>query len=137
MKQMKKRENPISYQIISFDVTSLFTLDNKMEITLHRIYGRNDIVMQIPKKVMKYLLLMCTKKVHFMCGNRISKQNDGVAVGSSLHPVLSGTFKVELETSIMCNLGYLSLKWKKYIDDTICYVKIGTVNHILNKLSDF
>ena len=40
-----------------------------------------------------------------------------------LGPVLAGIFMVELET-----LGRPLLKWKRYADDTFCYVKIGTVN---------
>ena len=44
---------------------------------------------------------------------------------------------VELETSIIPTLGRSLLKWKRYVDNTFCYVKIGTVNDILNKLNDF
>ena len=44
---------------------------------------------------------------------------------------------VELETSIIPTLGRSLLKWKRYVDNTFCYVKIVTVNDILNKLNDF
>ena len=50
----------------SSDVTSLFTsdnaLDNTIEITLHCIYRRNEIVMQITKNVIIDLFLLCTKE---------------------------------------------------------------------------
>ena len=73
-----------------------------------------------------YRLLLC-----------VYQQNDGVAMISPLGPVLAGIFMIELETSIIPNLGRPLLKWKRYVDNTFCYVKIGTVNDILNKLNRF
>ena len=126
--------------MISFDVNSLFTsipLDNTIEMILRRIYNRNDITTQIPKELMKELLLLCTKEVRFAYCNGIYQQNDGVTMGSPLGPVLASIFMVELETSIIPTLERSLLKWKRYVDDTFCYVKIGTVNDILNQLNGF
>ena len=53
-------------------------------------------------------------------------------MGSPFGPVLAGIFMVELETSVIPTLGRLLLKWKRYVDNTFCYVKIGAVN-ILNE----
>ena len=39
-------------------------------------------------------------------------------------------------SSINSSLDHISL-WKRYIDDTFYYVKIGTVNGILIELNDF
>ena len=58
-------------------------------------------------------------------------------MGSPLGPVLAGIFMVELETPIIPTLGRSLLKSKSYVDDRFCYVKIGTVNDILNKLNGF
>ena len=58
-------------------------------------------------------------------------------MGSPLGPVLTGIFMTELETSIIPFLGRSVLKWKRYVDNTFCYVKIGTVNDIVNKLNGF
>ena len=93
--------------------------------------------MEIPEKVMKELLLLCTKEVHFTYSNGIYQQNDDVAMRSPLGPVLAGIFMADLETSIIPTLGRSLLKWKRYVDDTFCYVKTGTVNGILNKLNGF
>ena len=140
IKWIKHEKIPTGYQIISFDGTSLFTsipLDKTIEIILQHIYNRNEITTQIPKEVMKELLLLCTKEVHLAYSNGIYQQNDDVAMGSPLGPVLAGIFMVELETSIIPTLGRSLLKWKRYVDDTFCCVKIGTVNDILNKLNGF
>ena len=55
-----------------------------------------------------------------------------MAMESPLGSVLAGIFMVELETSVIPTLGRLLLKWKIYVDNTFCYIKIGTVN-ILNE----
>ena len=60
-----------------------------------------------------------------------------MAIGSLLGPVLGGIFMLELETSIIPTFGRPLLTWKKYADDTFCYVKISTVNDILNNLKWF
>ena len=53
---------------------------------------------------MKELLILCTKNVHCTFGNVIKVQNNGVAMGSPLGPVLSDIFMVELETSFLPEL---------------------------------
>ena len=86
--------------VISFDVKSLFTsipLNKTIEIIFQRIYNCNLITTQIPKKVMKELQLLCAREVHFTYSNEIYQQNDGVAIGSPLCPILAGIFMVELE----------------------------------------
>ena len=62
-------------------------------------------------------------------------QTDGVAIGSPLGPILAGIFMVKLETTIVPTLDKILLKWKRYVDDTFCFVKIGSVNHILRTLN--
>ena len=81
--------------------------------------------------------MLCGKEVHSTYCNGIYQQNDGMAMGSPLDPVLAGIFMVELETSIISTLDRSLLKWKRYVDNIFCYVKIGTVNDILNELNGF
>ena len=86
---------------------------------------------------MKELLILCTKNVHFTFDNVIKVQNDGVAMGSPLGPVLSDIFMIELETSFLPELtDYIQFQ-KRYIDDTICFIKVGSVNYILSLLNSF
>ena len=59
IKSIKHDKIPNGYQMISFDIKPLFPsipLDKTIEIILQRIYNRNEITTQIPKKVMKELL---------------------------------------------------------------------------------
>ena len=66
---IKKERVPSSYKMISFDVSSLFTivpLDFTIDLTLKRTYET-----KISRKDMKNLLSLCTKNVHFTFGNNI------------------------------------------------------------------
>ena len=58
---------------------------------------------------MKKLLTLHTKNVHFTFDNQVYQQNDGVAMGSPLGPVLAGIFMIELETLIIPTLGNMDL----------------------------
>ena len=85
---------------------------------------------------MKELLTLCTENVHFMSHNQVYQQKDGVAMGSPLVPVLDGIFMVELETRIIPTLGNMVLSWKKFVDDTVGYVKNVSIDKIW-KLNSF
>ena len=126
IEQIKHDKIPEGYQVMSFDVKSLFTsipLNKTNEITLERIYDRKEINIDIPKTIMKEILLLCTKDVHFLFKDEIYQQTDGVAMASPLGPILVGAFVVELETTIVSTLGNSFRKWKRYVDDTHCIVK--------------
>ena len=87
IEMIKKERVPSSYQMISFDVSSLFTmvpLDYTIDLTLKRIYGDKEIETKISRKDMKNLLSLCIENVHFTFGNNIYQQKDGVAMGSPL-----------------------------------------------------
>ena len=105
--KVKSKEVPNGYQIVSFDVKSLFInvpLDRRIDIVLRRIYDKHELQTSITRSEMKELLILCTKNVHFTFNNVIKVQNDGVAMGSPLGPVLSDIFMIELETSFLPEL---------------------------------
>ena len=138
--KVKAKEVPNSYQMVPFDVKSLFTnvpRDRLTDIVLRRIYDKHELQTSITRSEMKELLILCTKNVHFTFDNVIKVQKDGVAMGSPLGPVLSDIFMIELETSLLPELTYYIRFWKRYVDDTICFIKVGSVNYILSVLNSF
>ena len=86
---------------------------------------------------MREILLLCTKNVHFTSGDLVYLQTDGVAMGSPLGPVLAGILMVDLERSVVPLVTAELSFWRRYVDDTITFVKIGTVDHILSMLNNF
>ena len=91
----------------SFDVKSLYTnvpLETTIDIILRRIYTNHELTTSLTKKEMKELLLLCTKNVHFTFNGQIYILEDGVAMGSTLAPLLADIFMTELERSLFPNL---------------------------------
>ena len=137
---IKKERIPGSYKIISFDVSSLFTmvlLDYAIDVTLKQIYRDKEIETKISRKDMKNLLSLCTKNVHFTFGNNIYQQKDGVAMGSPPGPVLAGIFMVHLERTLMPELEKFMKPWKRYVDDTITYIKPDVITNVIDILNNF
>ena len=83
--KVKSKEVPNGYQMVSFDIKSLFTnvpLDRKIDIVLTRIDDKHELRTSITRLEMKELLILCTKNVHFTFDNVIKVKNDGVSMGS-------------------------------------------------------
>ena len=72
---------------------------------------------------MRDLLLLCTKNVHFSCNGNIFTQVDGMAIDSSLGPILASILMVELERIVLPTLREHMSPLKRYGDDTISYIK--------------
>ena len=70
------------------------SLTETIDITLDRVYNRKETLTVLVKNEMKKLLKLCTQNVHFRLNNEIHVQNDGVAMGSSLGPILGNVFMV-------------------------------------------
>ena len=139
-KRLQKMRIPPGYKMVSFDVVSLFTnvlLDETIDIIIKRTYDKKEINTDIPKKEMRELLYLCTKNAHFTLNNKTYLQVDGVAMGSPLGPVLANIFMVELKRNIIPTLSNDILIWKRYVDDTICFIKLTSINKVLETLSSY
>lgn len=84
---------------------------------------------------MKKLLTLCTKNVHFILNNEIYIQNDEVAMGSSLGPILAIAFMVELKNTKIPKLHEHVKKWRCYVDGTFAYVKNKSFGYVLATLN--
>ena len=86
---------------------------------------------------MRQLILLCTKNVHFTFNGETLTQIDDTAMGSPSAPTLAGIFIVELERNLTPILKDHLSCWRRYIGDTICFIKKGSVEHVLSSLNNY
>ena len=104
---IKKENMQNGYKMVSFDVKSLFKnvpLDPTINITLKRIYVDAELQTSLTRSELEEMLLLCTKKIHFLIKGMTYIQTNGVAMGSPLGPILSDIFTIELEKSLVPEL---------------------------------
>ena len=138
--KIKNEKVPQNCNMVSFDVKSLFTsvpLEYTIDIIIKRIFEDHEITTIFTKSEMKKLLTLCTKNVHFSFNNDIYVQIDGVAMGSPLGPVTANIFMVELETTLVSKLEDHVQKWRRFVDATSAYAKIGSVKYVLSVFISF
>ena len=75
--------------------------------------------------------------MHFSFNGEIYVQIDDVAMGSTLGPKLTNIFMVGLENIIIPRLENEIKMWKRYVDDTTCFVEFDSANLMLTILNSF
>ena len=96
-----------------------------------------ECIINVTPNKLKELLLPFTKYVHFSFNEQFYLQKDDIAMGSPLGPVIAGIFLVELERCLLPILSSYMTSWKRYVDDTIAYVKKDAIDHVLSILNSF
>ena len=112
-------------------------IDSTIDIIIRRIYEFKEIDTRITKNEMTELILLYTKNVHFTFNCETFTQVDGAAVGSPLASILARIFMVELERNLLPILKDHLSCWGRYVDDSICFIKNGSVEHVLSTLNNF
>ena len=116
VKYTQRQKVPDGQRMVSFDVASLFT-NVPLEETIEKWFWKGyikKIITDIPKQEIKELLILCTKKVHFIFSNKIYIEVNNVAMRSTLSPVLANIFMAKLETSVIPNLNDKVKLWKTF-----------------------
>ena len=106
--------------LISFDVTSLFTnisLSKAIDASIHLIF-ENSSDIKFTKRELWYLFRTTTSETRFIFKGSIFDQIDGVAMGSSLVPVLANLFMSLHEQNMIQQATNVKLIfYKRYVDD--------------------
>ena len=129
---IKNEAVPSAYKMISFHVSSLFTtvlLDYAIDLSMKQI--------KAIKKLKLILVERIWKNVHFTFENNIYQEKDGVAMESPLRPVLAEIFMVHLKRRLMPKLEKFMKFWKRYVDDTIPYIKPDYFTYVTDILNKF
>ena len=116
-------------KMVSFDVRSLFTnipIKKTIKVCLDRLYrGDPRNKPYIPEKVLEKLLQMCVCDNTFIFNNTVYQQIDGVAMGSSLGPLLANIYMAHLEEEHFLKnvMDFTPSYYRRYVDDTFCLMK--------------
>ena len=112
-----------SNQMVSLDVVSLFTkvpTDETLAVVWNKLAAdplREERTSILIDNLMK-MLTFCLETTYFGMGSDIYRQEEGLAMGSPLSPVLANIYMEYIEEMA---LGSTSLKpsmWLRYVDDT-------------------
>ena len=119
---IKNETSSSAYKMVSFDVSSLFTMVSS-DCTINLILKKFMTIKKLKLRLVGRIFLVCTEKVHFTFEKNIYQQKDDVAMGSPLGPVLAGIFMVHFERTLMPQLEKFIKPGKRYRDDIIIYIK--------------
>ena len=76
IQKIKSERIPKRFKMVSFDAKNLFTnvllLYQTIEILLSKVYQEKKIERSIPKNILRELLYLCKKEVHFMFNVRFT-----------------------------------------------------------------
>ena len=87
----------------SLDVESLFTnisLEETIKNCVNDLFSNNFYSGRLSRKDLYDLLKIATTKSSFIFDNKLYKQIDGVAMGSSLGPTLANAFLFHYEKNL-------------------------------------
>ncbi len=138
--KLKDITPPDGYEMISFDVVSLFTnvpLEKTIDIIINKVYKEKRIKTKIKANKLRALLYLCTKEGHFTFNDEIYVQIDGVMMGSPLGSLIANIFMCELETSIIPKMMDKIKLWTRYVDDTFAFVKPTEIESIHRQLNAY
>ena len=108
--------------IVSYNLTSLFTnisLQETIHLAIKLIFKHNPNL-NITKKELKKLLLFATSQTHFIFNSKFYNQIDGVAMASSLAPVVANIFMGFHESKWLNEYNLNKPKfYLRYVDDIL------------------
>ena len=130
MRKLKSTISPYEYKKLYPTGSSPGKFQENFDIILRRIYDHKELEIQITKSEMKEMLTLSTKNVHFTYNRKIFVQTDGINMGSPLGPGLADILMTELEKTLLPDIYIRYMKfWRRYVDDTVFYVKIDSIKH--------
>ena len=126
--------------LVSFDVSSLFNnvpIDEAVRAIHDRL--RNDETLCDPTTLspdrVAELLEVCLRSTYFCYQGTFYKQQEGAAMGSPVSAAVANLYMEVFEDLALKSAPVTPRLWKRYVDDTCCIVKKGTVEAPLGHLN--
>jgi hypothetical protein len=123
--------------LVSFDVISLLTnvpIGENLDVIRSKLQDDNTLaersILQV-EDIME-LLEVCLRTTYFQVDDKFFQQKNGMAMGSSLSPVVSNIFMEYYEKLALDTAQYKPSLWLRYVDETFVVWPHG-----LDRLQDF
>ena len=137
---LKQDTNDQFNHMLSFDVVSLFTnipLDRVLDFIKTKA-EEGVFQFQLEINVICRLIKLCVTDTCFSFNSKHYVQTFGVAMGSSLSPILANLYMEFFETALLPNINITDLKvvsWKRYVDDIFSLIECNDWSKIEEFLS--
>ena len=122
----------------SLDVISLFTsvpLDRCIDVIVNAIQLPN-LDIKFDRLSIVQMLEVCAKDTQFMFNGTIYRQNDGVAMGSPLGPILANIYVGYIENKTP-QIDTETIFYGRYVDDTIVIARdVQAINQLKDRLNE-
>ncbi|XP_021959716.1 uncharacterized protein LOC110855615 [Folsomia candida] len=132
---------PPNHELVSFDVTSLFTrvpIQQTLDYIKKRLDSCNDwkaVTKLTSEEVMK-LIKVTVNSNYFTRTGKIYKQNDGTPMGSPISPIFAEFCLQELEEQLILNNPDIPF-YQRFVDDSNGCIQVGKKESILQSLNSF
>ena len=123
MKKINQNCNMVSFKV-KLPSTSV-SLEYTIDIIIKRIFEDREIIAILKKSELKK---------HLTLFKRIATSH---LTTKFIYKLITDIFMVELETTVFPKLEDHVKKWRRFLDDTIAYVKTGSVEYVLSVLNSF
>ena len=81
------------------------------------------------------LLKLCLKSTYFRFASKFYEQREGAAMGSPVSAVFGSLYMEYFEQRALENAAQRPRLWNRYVDDTCCIAKRGSVDVLLDHLN--
>ena len=115
----------------SFDVVSLFPINETIGIISDAIFSDHKLFHGLDRSMFEKRLSLSVKNCHFIFNGRLYQQVDSVAMGSPLGPLFANIFMSFHEQKWLnnCPSSFKTLLYRPYADDCFllfCYKSRAT-----------
>ena len=126
--------------MVSFDVKSLFTnvpIEHALEVIHQRLLEDETLEdrTQLTAEQVTLLLGICLRTTYFVYQNQFYEQTEGAAMGSPVSPVVANIYMEYVEEAAIATSPSPVRFWRRYVDDTFCFLQESSVEVVLNHLN--
>ena len=126
---------PDNYELVSFDVVSLFTnvpIDLALSVVEKRL-DEMDVSDRTPlsKEALVSLLRLCLSSTNFYYNGTVYQQIFGTAMGSPVSVVVANIVMEHIEDTALNMSPVPTIFWKRYVDDVLTAIPADRVDEML------